>query len=96
VEAVTEPRIYPIDPPVDGLYCEHCADPIEAVAQVFDGGMTIGGLREYRWRHVHGSDMCRPTTTARPYDGWRATAHVQTVLRARDAAEDALLDAMED
>lgn len=93
---MAEPRIYPIDPPVDGLTCGHCADPIMATAEVRGTGMSISGLREYLWLHVHGSDVCRPTTTARPYDGWRATEHVRAVLAARDAAEDALLDAMED
>ena len=88
--------VYPIDPPADpGLPCEHCGDPIVATAQVFDGGLRIGGLNGYQWRHAHGSDVCRPTTTARPYDGWVATRKVQTVLSVRQAAEDALLDAMD-
>ena len=86
----------PIDPPVAGLSCEHCSDPIMATAEVRGTGMSIGGLREYRWLHVHGSDVCRPTTTARPYDEWKATTHVEAELAARDAAEDALTEALED
>lgn len=86
--------LHPIEPPVDGLSCRNFADPILATAKVFDGGIQIQGLREYRWTHAHGSDVCRPTTTAQPYDGWAATSHVETVLAARDAAEDALLDAL--
>lgn len=86
----------PIDPPVDGLSCGNCGDRIAAVAEVRGTGMAVSGLREYRWVHLHGSDVCRPTTTARPADGWRATSHVEGVLQAREAAEDALIDAMED
>lgn len=82
----------PVDP---AMTCRNCVDPIVATAQVFDGRMRIGGLNEYRWTHAHGSDMCRPTTVARPFDGWQATAKVKAVLAAREAAEDALLDALE-
>jgi hypothetical protein len=82
--------IYRIDPPVDGLTCRNCSDPIIATAKVFGGGMTISGLCQYRWTHVHGSDVCRPTTSAQPFDGWQATAHVEAVLDARQAAEEAL------
>ncbi len=89
-------RVYPIDPPVDGLTSGNCSDPIVAVAQVFDGGMTISGLRQFRWRHAHGSDVCRATTTAQPFDGWQATSHVETVLAARGAAEEGLRAALED
>jgi len=87
--------LYPIDPPVGGLTCRNCPDEIVATAKVFDGGLTFSGLREYRWSHAHRSDVCQPTTTAQPFDGWQATTHVQAVLKARDAAEDALLDALE-
>lgn len=87
---------HPIQPPVAGLNCRHCADPIVATAQVFDGGMTLQGLREYRWTHTHGSDTCRPKTTAQPFDGWRATAHVETALAARRAAQEALEAALEE
>jgi hypothetical protein len=87
--------VHPIDPPADpGLGCRNCGGPIVATAHVFDG-MSIGGLREYQWTHAYGSDVCRPTTTAQPFDGWQATTKVQAVLRERDAAEDALLDAAE-
>lgn len=89
-------HLAPIDPPVDGLNCGHCDDPIMATAEVRGTGLSISGLREYRWTHVHGSDMCRPTTTARPYDGWRATSHVERVPAAREAAEDAGLADGED
>jgi ABC-type xylose transport system substrate-binding protein len=88
--------LHPFDEPVDpGLYCRNCTDPIVATAQVFDGGLRIGGLNEYRWTHAHGSDVCRPTTRAQPFDGWQATTKVKAVLAARDAAEDALIDALE-
>jgi hypothetical protein len=85
---------YPIDPPVGGLGCRNCGDPIQATAKVFDGGMTISGLRQYTWTHEHGSDTCRPKTVAQPYDGWQATAKVEAVLDARQAAEDALMFAL--
>lgn len=88
--------VRPIDPPADpGLGCSNCGDPIVATAQVFSGGMSISGLSEYQWTHAHGSETCRPKTTARPYDGWVATSKVKSVLDARAAAEDALIDAME-
>jgi hypothetical protein len=86
----------PLDPPVEGLTCRHCTDPIMATGIVRSCNMTLSGLREYRWVHAHGSDVCRPTTTAQPFDGWRATSHVEGVLRAREAAEDALIDAMKE
>ncbi len=87
---------YMFDEPVDAdLWCRHCNDPIVATAVVYDQGPSMGGLREYRWTHVHGSDVCRPTTTARPFDGWQATTKVEAVLDARRAAEDALADALE-
>lgn len=87
---------YPIDPPADaGLWCRNCSDPIVAVAKVFDDGLSIKGLREYRWAHAHGSEACRPKTQAQPFDGWQATTKVEAVLAARDAAEDALIDALE-
>ncbi len=79
---------YPFPEPVDPhIGCRHCGDPLLAVAEVRDGRMGVSGLREYRWTHVHGSDVCRPTTTARPFDAWRATAAVEAVLDARAAAE---------
>lgn len=88
--------VHPIDPPADpGLPCNHCGDPLLATAKVYDG-MSLGGLREYQWTHTHGSDVCRPTTRAQPYDGWRATSAVQAVLDARAAAEDALIDEIEE
>lgn len=87
---------YPIDPPVNaGLYCRNCSDPIVATHQVFDGGLSIKGLREYRWTHEHGSDICRPTTRAQVFDAWVATSKVEAVLSARAAAEDALIAALE-
>lgn len=88
--------IYPIEPPVGGLWCRNCGDQIFATAKVYIGGMSINGLREYRWTHEHGSDTCRPTTTAEPYDGWTATARVESVLAAREAAEFALEQALTD
>jgi hypothetical protein len=90
-------RRYPIDPPVDDftLACRNCGDLIAATAQVFDGGMSISGLRAYEWSHVHGSDVCRPKTVAQPFDGWHATRIVEATLSARRAAEDALLDVEE-
>jgi hypothetical protein len=88
--------IYPIEPPIGGLNCTNCADPIVATHQVFGTGMSISGLREYRWTHAHGSDVCRPTTKAQPYDGWRATSIVESALAGRAAAEEALEVAMED
>lgn len=89
--------VYPIDPPVDpGLNCRNCPDPIVATAKVYEGGYTISGLREYRWTHTHGSDVCRPTTVAQPYDGWVATGKVEAILAARDTAEDARLEALGD
>lgn len=82
------------DPPIDpDLACDHCGDKLLAVAQIYDGGMTISGLAQYEWTHDHGSPQCRILRTARPYDGWQATARVRTVERARETAEDALLDA---
>ncbi len=86
----------PITPPVDGLSCRSCGDPIVATDQVHTlGALSISGFREYRWSHSHGSDVCRPKTAAQPFDGWRATSHVEAVLAERAAAEDALLDALE-
>lgn len=61
----------PIEPPVGGLYCQHCADPIVATAEIRGHSYSISGLREYRWTHTHGSDVCRPTTVAQPFDGSR-------------------------
>lgn len=83
---------YPIDPPVTAfnLSCRNCGDPIAATATVFDGGLSIGGLRQYEWTHTHGSDTCRPKTVAQPFDGWQATALVEAALTAREAAQDAL------
>jgi hypothetical protein len=84
------------DPPIDpNLPCDHCGDKLLAVAQIRDGGMTISGLAQYQWTHAHGSAQCRIVRTARPYDGWQATACVKAVENARMAAEDALLDALE-
>jgi hypothetical protein len=82
--------IYPIDPPIGGLTCCNCAESMLATAKVFDGGMSIQGLREYRYTHAHGSETCRPTTKAQPYDGWRATAIIEAALAARAATEEAL------
>lgn len=92
---MTTTRRYPITPPVDdfSLACRNCGDPIAATAQVFDDGMSIGGLRAYEWRHVNGSDVCRPKTVAQPFDGWHATRIVESALAERQAAEDAVLDA---
>lgn len=88
--------IYPIDPPVGGLFCANCADPIVATAQVYGTGMTISGLREYVWTHAHGSDVCRPTTRAQPFDGWQATSRIEAALAARVAAEEARETALEE
>lgn len=86
----------PITPPVEGLSCRNCGDPIVATDRVHVlGALSVSGLREYRWLHTGGSDVCRPTTKAQPFDGWKATSHVESVLRARDAAEDALLNALD-
>ena len=88
--------IYPINPPVNaGLNCRNCSDPIVAIAQVFDGGLSFKGLRDYRWIHEHGSEICRPKTRAQVFDAWVATSKVEAVLSARAAAEDALIDALE-
>ena len=85
------------DPPVDpGLGCRHCGDPLVATGQVFGTGLSIGGLREYVWTHAHGSEVCRPTTRAQPFDGWVATTRMETALAARRATEDALEAALED
>lgn len=86
---------YPITPPIGGLSCRNCHAPIVATAQVFDGGMSIQGLRQYEWTHEHGSEVCRPKTIALPFDGWQATAKVEAVLAAREAAEDSLSDAID-
>lgn len=87
---MTESRVYPFDEPVAaGVGCRHCSDPIVATAEVVDGRMGISGLREYLWTHLHGSDVCRPTTSAKPFDAWRATTLVEAALSARTAAEEA-------
>jgi hypothetical protein len=90
--------IHAFDEPVDaGLTCRNCADPIVAVGTVRGlGGFSISGLREYTWAHTHGSDVCRPKTRAQVFDAWVATTKVEAVLAARAAAEDALIDAIED
>ncbi len=88
-------KIYPIDPPIGGLSCRNCGDPIAATHQVFGGGMSLKGLRDYEWIHEHGSEVCQSKTVARPYDAWQATAKVGAVLREREVAADALIDAME-
>lgn len=88
--------VYPINPPVGGLTCRNCAAPIVATHKVFGAGLSLSGLREYRYTHAHGSEVCRPTTKAEPYDGWRSTAVIEAELAARAAAEDALEAAMED
>lgn len=88
-------RVYPFDEPVDAhVGCRHCSDPIIALAEVFDGHAGVSGLREYRWTHIHGSDVCRPTTTAKPFDAWRATAAVEAALEARAVADEAAEEAL--
>lgn len=88
---------YLYDPPIDPvLDCRHCGDPLIALGRVHSGGFTIGGLAEYRWAHANRDTICRPTTVAQPFDGWKATTAVQRVEQERRDAEDARIDAMEE
>lgn len=88
----------PFDPPIDpDMNCRNCGDPIVATARVHEtGAFSIGGLRSYDWTHAHGDTTCRPKTTADPYNDWDATRLVEAIVDAREAAEDALLDALKE
>ncbi len=88
---------YPFEPPIDpNLSCRHCGDPIVATGVVHGPGPSLKGLRDYVWTHAHGSDVCRPTTTAEPWDAWRSTAAVEAREAGRRAAEDSLAVALGD
>lgn len=85
----------PFDPPIfPGVSYRHCGEQICATAEVRHS-LSISGLREFTWVHENGSEVCKPTTTAQPFDAWVATTAVEKAVDELWAAEDAALEAEE-
>lgn len=63
-----------------------CHDEIEAYGER-RYSLSIQGIREYLWRHVStGEITCQPQPppSAKPYDGWQATANIERGQLAHD------------